>query len=249
MSMLALFHTYLYIPLYNLLVAIDAFMPFHDMGLAIIVITALTRLVLHPFSISMFRSQRAMQQLQPKLNALKAQYKDDKQGFSQATMALYKDNKVNPLASCLPLLIQLPILLALYRVLIIGIKSVDTSLLYHFVPHASTISPLAFGFLNLSPPSYVLAVLAGAAQFWQTKMLQVPQPPVASDGAKDEQMMSMVNKQMLYFMPVITVIIGIRLPAGLTLYWLVTTLLTVLQQWYIFRGLDREQALRDGVTK
>lgn len=242
--MRAFFHKLLYIPLYNLLIAIVSFMPGHDLGLAIVLITIIIRLILHPFSISAFRSQRLMQRIQPKLNELKAKHKDDKQAFTQATMALYKEHKINPASSCLPLLLQLPILLALYWVLTAGLKSIDVSILYSFTPRPDAVSSLAFGFLNLQSKSYVLAVLAGAAQFWQTRMLQTPKPPIKTEGSKDEAMMSMVNKQMLYFMPVVTIIIGIGLPAGLTLYWLLATLLTVLQQWYIFRGLDREEELK-----
>lgn len=237
-----LFNTYLYIPIYNILVAIVAFVPGHDMGVAIIIITALLRLVLHPFSISMFRSQRSMQRLQPKINELKAKFKDDKSGFSQATMALYKEEKVNPLSSCLPLLIQLPIIWALYKVLTAGLQSLDVTLLYSFVRHPENISSIAFGFLQLNKANYVLAVAAGIAQYFQTKMIQVPAPAVNTAGSKDEQLVSMMNKNMLYIMPVMTVVIGFQLPAGLTLYWFVTTLLTIAQQWYIFRGLDKEAA-------
>ncbi len=238
------FNTILYQPLYNLLIAIVAVTPLHDMGVAIILITLLIRLVLHPFSIGAFRSQRIMQRMQPKLAELKAKHKDDKQALTQATMAMYKEHKINPISSCLPMLLQLPILLALYWVLTAGLKEVDLSLLYSFTPRPPNISSVAFGFLPLHEASWVLAVLAGAAQFWQTKMMQVPPPVIKTEGSKDEDFAARLNQQMLYMMPVLTVVIGWSLPAGLTLYWLVATLLTVLQQWYIFRQLDHEEAAR-----
>ncbi len=240
--MLGLFFTFVHQPLYNLLIALVYVMPHHDMGFAILAITILIRAALHPFSIGAFRSQRLMQRLQPQLSELKKKFKDDKQGLTQATMALYKDNKISPFSSCLPLLLQLPILIGLYQVLRLGLESIDTAQLYSFVPHIAQISPIAFGFLHLNDRSIVLAVLAGATQFLQTRMLQTPKPAVHSEGSKDEEMAQMMNKQMMYVMPVVTVIIGLKLPAGIGLYWFFGTLLTVAQQWYIFRQLDREHA-------
>ena len=238
------FHAILYRPLYNLLIALVALMPGNDMGLAIICITIIIRLVLHPFSISALRSQRAIQRMQPKLRELKEKYKDDQKGFGTASMAMYKENKVNPASSCLPLLLQLPILLALYWVLRAGITGVDQTLLYHFIPVPAHVSAIAFGFLDLQKSSWVIAVLAGAAQYFQAKMIQVPAPSIKTEGSKDEAMMSAMNKQMLYLMPVMTIFIGWSLPAGLTIYWFLATLLTIAQQWYIFRQLDREEAAK-----
>ncbi|MCX6781436.1 MAG: YidC/Oxa1 family membrane protein insertase [Candidatus Magasanikbacteria bacterium] len=237
------FQIVLYKPLYNLLIVLVSFMPGHDMGLAIVGITILIRLILHPFSISAFRGQRAVQRMQPKLRELKAKYKDDQQGFAQASMELYKNNEVNPLASCLPLLLQLPILIALYWVLRAGLTSLDASLLYSFTAaHApSQISSVGFGFLHLNQPSWLIAIAAGAAQFVQAKMMQTPPPVVDGEGSKDEAMLAAMNKQMLYVMPLLTIFIGWKLPAGLTMYWFLATLLTVLQQWYIFRALDKEE--------
>lgn len=236
------FHAILYKPLYNLLIALVAFMPGHDMGLAIIAITIIIRLILHPFSISAFRSQRSIQRMQPMLRELKEKHKGDQKAFGEASMKLYKDNKVNPASSCLPLLLQLPILLALYWVLRDGMKSVDVSVLYSFVPRPENVSAIAFGFLDLHKSNAIIAILAGAAQFFQAKMIQTPAPVVNTEGSKDEAMMSMMNKQVLYLMPVLTIFIGWSLPAGLTIYWFLATVLTIAQQWYIFRKLDREEA-------
>lgn len=238
------FHAILYKPLYNLLIALVAILPGNDMGLAIIAITIIIRIILHPFSISAFRSQRAIQKMQPMLRELKEKHKGDQQAFGQASMKMYKDNKVNPASSCLPLLLQLPILLALYWVLRDGMTGVDTSILYSFTPVPDQVSAVAFGFLDLHKPSWVIAILAGAAQYVQAKMIQTPAPLVKTEGSKDEAMMSMMNKQMLYVMPLLTVFIGWTLPAGLTIYWFLATLLTVGQQWYIFRKLDREEAAK-----
>ena len=231
----SLFHSIIYQPLFNVLIFLYNIIPGHDFGVAIVVITALVRLVLWPISNKSIRAQKSMQNLQPKINALREQYKDDKQKMAQATMELYKQEKINPFASCLPLIIQLPILIGFYWVLRAGLKSQNFEILYPFISNPGTIKTLAFGFLDLSKANIILAVLAGAAQFWQTKMLPMQPPVIKSEGSKDESMTAMMNKQMMYMMPIMTIFIGATIPAGLTLYWLVTTLLTVLQQIIVFK--------------
>lgn len=230
-----LFYTILYQPLLNILVFFYNIIPGHDIGAAIILLTVLIRLVLWPLMGKSIKGQKAMQSLQPKIQALKEQYKGDKQKLAQATMELYKAEKINPLSSCLPLLVQMPILIALYWVLSAGLKSERLDLLYPFVANPGTIKTVAFGFLDLAQKSWLLAVLAGAAQYWQSKMLPMTPPAVKGEGSKDEGMAAIMNKQMLYMMPLMTVIIGGTLPGGLTFYWFLSTALTGLQQVIMFR--------------
>ncbi len=233
-----LFHVALYQPMFNIFVGLYNILPGHDVGVVIFIITLAVRALVYPLTSSSIKAQRSMQELQPKLEAIKAQYKEDKQAQAQATMELYKNNKVNPLTSCLPLLIQLPILIALYLVLRDGLASKDIAAsLYPFVHNPGTINPVSLGVFNLSTPSIVLSVLAGFAQFLQARGLMRKSPPKAAGvGGKDEDMMAMMNKQMLYVMPVLTAIIGVRLPAGLTLYWCVSTGLMALQQYILTKG-------------
>ena|SRR3989338_2753950 len=233
----SLFHTILYQPIFNVFVGLYNILPGHDMGVVILAITVILRLILYPLTSSSIKAQKSMQELQPKLEEIKKQYADDKQKQAQATMELYKNNKVNPLASCLPMLIQLPILIALFLVMRDGLASADlTKNLYPFVHNPGTLNPISFGLLDLSKPNAVLAILAGLAQFLQAKTLSRKSPPKeAGAGGKDEGMMAMMNKQMLYFMPLMTTVIGFRFPAGLTLYWFLSTALMVLQQLVLFR--------------
>ncbi|MDO8509643.1 MAG: YidC/Oxa1 family membrane protein insertase [bacterium] len=235
----SLFNTILYQPIFNVFVGLYNFIPGHDVGIVILVITVILRLALYPLTGSSFKAQRSLQELQPKLEAIKKQYAGDQQKQAQATMALYKESKVNPFASCLPLLIQLPILIALYWVFSasldagkVGQTLIDN--LYGFIKNPGTINPISLGILNLAKPSVVLAVLAGAAQYLQARTMTRQMPPKnAGPGAKDEGMAAMMNKQMLYFMPGLTVVIGISMPAGLTLYWFWSTILMAGQQWYM----------------
>ncbi len=233
--MIALFNTIFYQPLFNLLVWFYNVIPGHDIGLAIVLLTILIKLILYPFSLQAIRAQKALAELQPKMEELKVKYKGQKEEMSKAMMALYKEHKVNPLSSCLPVLIQLPFLIAVYQVFIHGLSSQGLENLYSFVANPGHINSVSMGFLDLLKPNIILAVLAGAAQFWQTKMMPRAKPPEKVPGSKDEGMTAMMNKQMLYFMPLITVFIGATLPGGLTFYWFFTTLLTVVQQYFYFK--------------
>ncbi len=233
--MIALFNTIFYQPLFNLLVWLYNVIPGHDIGLAILLLTVLIKVILYPFSLQAIRAQKSLVELQPKIEELKIKYKDQKEEMSKALMNLYKENKVNPLSSCLPILIQLPFLIAVYQVFIHGLGSQGLENLYSFVANPGRINPVSLGFLDLLKPNIVLAVLAGAAQFWQAKMMPRAKPPQKVPGSKDEGMAAMMNKQMLYFMPAITVFIGATLPGGLTFYWFLTTLLTVIQQYFYFK--------------
>ena len=120
-----------------------------------------------------------MQGLQPKLDALKVEYKDDKEGLSKAMMKLYQDEKVNPLASCLPILVQLPVLIALYQVLFHGFDVTALNQLYSFIQNPGDINTIFLGLIDLEKNNLWLAVLAGVLQFFQTRMLMQRQPPKA----------------------------------------------------------------------
>lgn len=233
--MISLFNTILFQPLFNGLVFLYNVIPGHDLGIAIIVLTILVKLALFPLSYQSIKSQRALQALQPKLDALKKQYGKDREALAKETMKLYKEEKVNPLSSCLPLLLQLPFLIAVYQVFITGLHDESLQWLYPFVQNPGSLQPVAFGFLNLSKANILLAIVTGAAQYWQTKMLVTARPPKAMPGAKDEDMAAIMNRQMQIMMPAMTILIGISLPSGLVLYWLATTLLTVGQQYLMFK--------------
>jgi len=231
-----IFQSFFYQPILNLLVFL--YNIFNDLGLAIIFLTIIIKLILLPLSKKSIKSQKSLQDLQPKIEELKLKYKEDKQGMSVALMALYKENKVNPFSSCLPLLIQLPFFFAIFKVFRDGFAQNHLELLYPFVKNPEIINTITLGLFDLSNRSIILAVLAGLAQFWQGKLNSISKVEVKSEGSKDESMLTMMNKQMLYVMPVVTVVIGLSFPAGLTLYWFLTTLFTALQQVYLFKKKD-----------
>lgn len=231
--MIALYHTIFLKPIFNALVAL--YNVVGDVGFAILLLTLGVRLLILPVTMQSLRSQRALQSLQPKLAALKEKHKGDRQALARATMELYKAEKVNPASSCLPLLIQLPVFIALYQALQIGLTNGGFDFLYSFVSRPEAINPHAFGFIDLASRSIPIALMAGLTQYWQAAMLSRQKPPKKMEGAKDEAMMTMMNKQMLYVMPAMTVVIGASLPGGVILYWLVTNLITILQQYVFLR--------------
>ncbi len=230
-----MFQTLFYQPILNLVIWLYNVIPGHDLGIVIIVLTIIIKLVLWPLSKQAIKSQKSLQDLQPKIEEIKKKYKDKKEEMGKAMMGLYKENKVNPLSSCLPLLVQLPFLWAVFQVFREGFEEGALELVYPFISKPEVVNNISFGIFDLSKPNIFLAVLAGAAQFWQVKMMMTKKAPIKTPGAKDENMMAMMNKQMLYFMPALTVFIGLTLPGGLSLYWFITTLLTALQQLIVFK--------------
>lgn len=242
-----IFNEILYRPVFNFLIFIYNVLPGNDFGVAVIILTVLVRIVFMPLSIKALRSQKTMAQLQPKLKEVQEKFRNDKSAQAQATMALYRENKVNPMAGCLPLLIQLPVLFALYKAFANVFKPESLSLLYDFISNPGTIKNISLGFFDLAKSSPLLAVLSGIFQFGHSKMSfskqkkQTVSGGTASVSAADP--MAAMGRQMLYFFPVMIIIIGWKLPAGLVLYWAVTTLFSIAEQAYINRqkSYDREK--------
>jgi len=187
--------------------------------------------------IKSIRSQKILSDLQPKVQEIQRKYKDDKEKQSKELMALYQKEKINPFGGCLPLLIQLPILIALYRVFWKGLQPEAMGMLYNFVPNPGAIDPTFLGFINLAAPSLIFAILAGIAQFFQSKMLMTQK----TNGKNDQmgQLSNMMQKQMLYFFPIFTVFILWRLPSAIGLYWIITALFSIGQQYLILKPLNK----------
>lgn len=222
-----------------------------NLALAIILFTVAVKLALAWPTNSFIRSQRKMQELQPKLQAIKQQYKNDREKQAKATMNLYKSSKVNPFSSCLPTLIQIPIFYGLYLVFAQGLRAdPSTHLLIPDVLQHLSGSIRAFFEVNaiktqvfpgfdlaqkgIAAATIILALLAGALQYWQSKMLTVKAPPKVP-GAQDESFAAMTSKQMTYLFPFLTVFIVITLPAGWGLYWVISTAFSIVQQYIVLR--------------
>ena len=236
--MLAFFHLAVYQPLYNILVFLYNVVPGHDFGIAIILTTIILKTLFIPLSKKQIESQKRLQEMQPKIKEIQQKYKNDKEKQTKELMGFYKANKTNPFSGCLPLVVQLIFLIAIYRILFnissagLTVRSED---LYSFVFNPGTVNKLFLGIVDLAKPSIPLAVLAAAAQYIQSKMLMKGKKEEKKEAAGGPNFTEIMNKQMLYLGPFLTLFIGIKFAAGLALYWLVSTLFMILQQVYIIK--------------
>ncbi len=222
-----------YQPLLNALVLIYHYLPGHSFGLAIIALTVLIRLLLYPLVSESIRFQRITADLQPKLKEIKKIHKDDKEKQALLTMDLFKKHKVNPFGGIvLPLLIQLPILIGLYQVFYYGITSKTLASLYSFVPDPGVIDPNFFGLVNLAQGSVFMAGFAAILQYFQTKMVT---NLAVKDRGKNKEIdpMEEMQKYTLYVFPLITVFIFYKLPSALSLYWITSSIFSIVQQYIV----------------
>jgi YidC/Oxa1 family membrane protein insertase len=239
-------------PITNLLFLVLAILPGHDFGVSVIVVTAIIRFALWPVFTKQLHSQKKMQQLQPEIAKVKEKAKGDKTKESQMLMELYKEKEISPFSSCLPLVIQFPFLIALFSVFNqtgLGFAKIsellyapikNLSYIQSLVHNPDVFKPALLGFLSMAKPSIALAIIAGLTQFIQTKMI-TPKPEKA-----DAQTKAMNSMTLLF--PLVTVAIAWKLPAALPLYWTVTTLIAILQQWIVM-GKEVEQMERQPLHK
>ena len=235
--MLHFLNIVIYKPIFNLLVFFAWLIPGHSVGWAIILVTLIIRALLWHSSAAALKAPLEMRHHQDDLRAIQEKHKDDRNAQAQAQMAFYKEKGINPLGGCLPSLIQLPILIILYSVFRISLNgsAISPDALYSFVPHLTSLNLNFFGIdLGHKDKYFILPILAGGLQYLQSKSMQATQIMPASGQNSDDPMV-MANKQMIYMLPVIIFIFAMRLPAGLALYYVVTTLFAWLQQLYIFK--------------
>ena len=247
----AFFHEAFYRPIFNLLIWLYTVIPGQDIGLAIIALTAIIRLAMYPMFKKTMDSQKALARLQPEVEAVRKAHKDNPDQMNKEIMALYAKEKVNPLSSCLPLLVQLPIFAALYNALSHGLKSEGFTDLYPFIHAPERVHDVFLGMVSLSGPAVIFAILAGALQFVAGKQMNAMRPPPAvrgKDGAKDEDTAAIMNKQMTYMMPIVVVFISWKLPAGLSLYWVASTLAQIVLQYFAFRDIPKKVTHTDVLT-
>jgi YidC/Oxa1 family membrane protein insertase len=230
-----IFNTIFYRPLLNLLILF--YILVGDFGLAIILLTILIRILFYPLTTKSIKSQKILEGFQKKVQEIQAKYQEDKERQAREMMELYRKEKVNPFSGFLPLLIQFPILIALYQVFRKGLISEEMANLYSFIPQPGQINPLFFKFLDLTKPSLILAFLAGIFQFFQTEMTM---SKTKKTKTQLEQFSNLIQKQTLYFIPIFTVLLLWKLPAAISLYWLVTTIFSIVQQYFIFKKLKYE---------
>jgi len=227
-----LFTGLFYRPIYNGLIFLAKVAPNHDLGIAIILLTIIIRTILLVPSQKSMKSQRRMQELQPRLNKIKEQYKGDQARIAAETMAVWKEAKISPFGSCLPILLQFPFLIALFYVIKNGLNPDNTFMLYTQYSNftLTDISTNFFGILDLTTVNfYVLPLIIGGLQFIQMKLAFIRN--AKKQGAETQKNeMAMANNMMTYMMPVMIAIFTASLPAGVGIYWGISTLYGIVQQ-------------------
>ena len=235
-----LFHTAFYDPIYNALVALVALVPGSDVGIAIILLTIIIRLILLPFSLSAARTQLAMKALEPKMKELKEKYKDDKEREAIETLALYKAAEVNPFASILMALIQIPILLALYWVFAYeAFPALNLARLYSWTPVPHDVSLMFLGVISVVGKSLFLAALAGITQFIQAHMALTGSMKPSNTGAQGD-FQKIIGMQLKYVFPFLIAIISYTTSSAVALYFIATNLAGSLQEWHVRRTIATE---------
>jgi YidC/Oxa1 family membrane protein insertase len=198
-------------PIASLLALINSLVG--NWGWTIVLLTLVIKSILYPFSAASYRSMARMRLVSPKLQALKERYGDDRQKMSQAMMELYKKEKINPLGGCLPILLQMPVFISLYWVLLESVEIRQADWLWIMD-------------LSIRDPLFILPLLMGGTMFLQQMLNPAPPDPMQA--------------RVMKMLPVIFTVFFLFFPAGLVLYWLVNNILSIAQQWFITWRLEKE---------
>jgi len=233
-----LWTTLFYNPLYNALVFLTSIIPWHDVGFAVIILTVVVKIILFPLSKKSITGQIKLKKLEPELKKIKETFKD-KGEQAKRTMALYKENKINPFSGFFLILVQIPIIFALYFVFFKGL-SFDENILYSFVKVPSDINFNFLGLIDMNSKSLVLAVLAGVSQFFQTKISMQAFKPDNQDKSFKNELMKSMNLQMRYVLPVFIGFVAYQISAAVALYWVVSNLFTIGQELFVIKKLKKE---------
>ncbi|MFQ5661888.1 MAG: YidC/Oxa1 family membrane protein insertase [Candidatus Paceibacteria bacterium] len=229
-----IFNTVFFNPIYNGLIFLLDTVPFIDVGIAVILVTVIVKLILFPFSLKMVKTQLAVKQLEPEINKLKETHKNDKQEQARQTMALYKEKGVNPFSGFLLILVQIPVIFGLYWVFLRGgLPEINMDILYSFVSAPEKINMNFLGLINVSAKSAVLALLAGATQYFQIKYSLPPMKARSEKASLKEDLARSFHIQMRYVMPIIVFSIAYSISAAVALYWTTSNLFAIGQEIYV----------------
>lgn len=222
--------TLLYEPLLNALAFLVSVVPGGDVGIAVILLTILVKVALFPLSQRSIESQAKMNLLAPELNKIKASGVS-KEEQARLTFELYKKHKTNPFSGCLLILIQIPIIFALYYVFYKGI-SFHEGVLYSFIHAPEQMNMNFLGVVDIAGKSLVLAVLAGASQYLQAHFMPKPITSQSDSGSFQESFAKSMHMQMKYFFPVVVAFIAYSISGAVALYWITSNIFAVGQQIY-----------------
>jgi YidC/Oxa1 family membrane protein insertase len=218
-------------PLYNSLVALMAALPFLDAGVVVIIFTVIVKTALFPLSKKAIKSQTELKAIEPELASLRQKHKDDRQALAMATMELYRSKDINPFSGIAVVLIQLPIIFALYFVFArTGLPAINQDLLYSFVPAPAVVDMNFLGLIDITTRSVLFAVIAGVTMFLQMK-LSAPLPVGERTGTFQDELARTMSFQMRYVMPAMVFFASLAIPGVVSLYWATSNVFTIFQEW------------------
>lgn len=234
-----IFNTFFYNPIYNGLVYLIDILPNGDAGIAVILITIVVSLILFSVSKKAIKTQIRMKEMEPEMRLIKETIKD-KQEQALKMMALYKKYEINPFSVIFLVILQIPVLFALYFVFLKGgLPTIHTELLYSFISVPEVVNMNMLGILDISQKSLVLAVLAGITQFIQARVAMPKTPPKSENPSFKDDFQRSLGIQMKYVFPVIIVFISASFPAALPLYWSTRNIFMTVQEVYVKKTLKK----------
>lgn len=241
--MTAFFHTVLYVPIYNLLILLVDKVPGSDIGLAVVLVTIIIRLIIMPLSFAAQKTARAMKGIEPEMKKIRDELKDNKEEQARAMMAIYKKYGINPFASILTILIQLPIVITLYWVFHNkALLTVDPSLLYSFVPMPAMVSPLFLGVILITSTSLVLAAATAVTQYLLALYAIPAAPTVKEDKSMQADISRAMTMQMRYVFPVIMAAIAFT-SGAIAIYFITSNLFGIVQEYFVRKSMDKKPTL------
>lgn len=236
--LITLYQEVFFKPLFNALIFLTSVIPFHDLGFAIVILTLIVRFIIFPFTHRSITTQIKMKEIEPHIRAIREKYKNNQQEIAKKTMELYKQHGLSPFSGCVMVIIQFPVLIALYQVFINEISQ-PPQFLYSFIQFPDAINTIFLGIISLSGPSIVMAVLAGISQFIQMR-LAIPRVQEEKTKEQRKQMpdfSSSLTKQAQYIFPFFVFFISFRFPAALGLYWTTSNIFAIIHE-----GIVRKKA-------
>jgi len=239
-----LWNVIFYQPLYNALIFIIDNITFGNVGFAIILVTIIVKLVLSPLSVKSIKSQILLKKIEPEIKQIKKDF-PNKEEQAKKTFELYKKYGANPFSGCLIVLLQLPVIFALYY-LFLNRLTINTDIIYSFIKIPLILNTQFLGFMDINQPSIILAILAGITQFIQGYLTTPIKPkikiisPTELNAPKSfqEQLSDSMQLNIKYFLPVMITFFAWKLSAAVALYWVVSNIFTILQEWYLRRQLS-----------
>ena len=242
-----MFRTLFYEPLYNLLLFILNVFPWADLGVAIIILTLLVKIALFPLSIRAVKTQQAMKKIEPEVKAVQEKHKDDRQTQALEMMALYKKHEIKPFSSFLVILIQLPIIFALYYVFLRGgFPEIDMSIVYSFIAVPEQVSTMFLGFIEMTKRSIGLSILAALTQFVHARLTFGKKKKNNQEQSKTDEpsfkatFAKSMGVQMQYIFPILVFFISYSLSSAIALYWATSNIFHIGQEFYVRKKYKKE---------